>query len=265
MDTLQVIVLSILQGLTEFLPISSSGHLVLVPALGGWPDQGLAFDIAVHFGTLLAVVGYFRHEIAVIARDWSRTLLGGPATVNSTMGWAILFTTLIIGLAGLLLVDLVRDHARNPLLVASTTIGFGLLMGVADRYGSRTRSLDSLGWRDVLVIGLAQVLALVPGTSRSGITITAGMMMGLDRDAAARFSFLMAIPVIALAAAWQFGDASRGSFEPDWPKLLAGVAISCVVALACIHWFLRYLRRFTLMPFVIYRLVLGVILLAVFL
>ena len=264
-DLAQAFWLALLQGITEFLPVSSSGHLVLLPQLLHWPDQGLAFDVAVHVGTLLAVLLYFRQDIRLILGDWMRSLIGGPTTHYSRLAWAIAWATVMVGVAGILLESLINQWLRSPIPVALATIGFAILLGWADRAGKRARNLDDINWRDILAIGAAQVLALIPGTSRSGITITTGLAMGLTREAAARFSFLMAIPVIALAGAWQTRSLLASEAPVAWSVLLFGTLVSGVVAFACIHWFLGYLRHFSMMPFVIYRIVLGIILLVVFL
>ena len=264
MDMVHAFWLAFIQGVTEFLPISSSGHLALVPSVFGWPDQGRAFDVAVHVGTLAAVLIYFRSDIRLILRDWIGSMTSGVSTVYSKLAWSIVFATLLVGIAGVIFEMFYSTMVRNPMSIAIATIVFGILLGAADILGSKQRSIDSITWCDVLVIGAAQVLALIPGTSRSGITISAGLMMGLSRDAAARFSFLMAIPVITLAGAWETMGLARTDDPVNWPVLGFGVLVSAVVALACIHYFLRYLQRFSLMPFVVYRLILGVILLAMF-
>lgn len=268
MDWTQALWLSVIQGLTEFLPVSSSGHLALAPALFNWNDQGLVFDVAVHVGTLIAVLIYFRKDIVLIIGDWLRSLTGGPVTIHSKLAWSIAFATILIGIAGILFEHIVSTALRNPLSIASATIVFGLLLGAADKFGAKQRRMESISWKDVLFIGAAQVLALIPGTSRSGITISAGLMMGLTREAAARFSFLMAIPVLALAGIW----LGKGLFDQadhaqavQWPILVFATAVSAIIALLCIHYFLNYLQRFSLLPFMIYRLILGVILFVVFL
>ncbi|MXZ81866.1 MAG: undecaprenyl-diphosphate phosphatase [Gammaproteobacteria bacterium] len=264
MDWVQVLWLSILQGLTEFLPVSSSGHLALMPSMLDWPDQGLAFDTAVHVGTLIAVLGYFHEDFRLLVREWVGSIRTRTATLHSNMAWCILVATAVIGLAGLLVENVVSTLARDPVSIALATIGFGLLLGAADLWGRRVRGFEEIRIRDMLVIGLVQMLALIPGTSRSGVTLTAGMAMGLTREAAARFSFLMAAPVILIAGGW---EGFRLASEPgpvDWPMLFAAVGLSASVAFLCIRYFLRYLQRFSLMPFVWYRLILGVIILAVF-
>ncbi|NKB62500.1 MAG: undecaprenyl-diphosphate phosphatase [Gammaproteobacteria bacterium] len=264
-DWVQTFWLSILQGLTEFLPISSSGHLILLPSLLGWEDQGLVFDVAVHVGTLIAVVFYFRKEVLLLVTDWARSLLGGPVTVYSRLAWAIGFATVFVGVAGVLFESLIDDVFRNPIPIAIATIVFGIVLGLTDRYGKRVRDIHSVGWRDVCIIGFAQAIALIPGTSRSGITISAGLAVGLTREAAARFSFLLSIPVILLAGGWQGRKLlGQGNNSIDIPLLIFAIMISALFAFICIHYFLRFIDRVGLMPFVIYRLFLGIILILVF-
>ena len=264
MDWYQVIWLSILQGLTEFLPVSSSGHLALTPSMLNWPDQGLAFDTAVQIGTLIAVLGYFHEDFRLLAREWIRSINTRQATFHGNMAWCILFATVLIGLIGFLIEGVVSTLARNPISIAVATIGFGLLLGVADLWGRRTREFREIRILDMLLIGLIQILALIPGTSRSGVTLTAGMAMGLTRKAAARFSFLMAAPVILIAGGWEGYQLISDPNPVDWSKLLVAIGLSASIAFLCIRYFLRYLERFSLMPFVWYRLVLGVIILYLF-
>ena len=179
--------LAVLQGFTEFLPISSSGHLVLVPRIFDWQDQGLAFDVAVHVGTLLAVLVYFRKDIGCILIDWLKSLVGGPVTPYSRLAWSIACATLMVGIAGVLMENIINGWLRAPLPIAIATIFFGLLLWWADYSGAKSREIENICWLDVLAIGAAQVLALIPGTSRSGVTISMGLAMGLTRHAAARF------------------------------------------------------------------------------
>ncbi|MCB1774160.1 MAG: undecaprenyl-diphosphate phosphatase, partial [Gammaproteobacteria bacterium] len=182
MSELQILVLALVQGLTEFLPISSSGHLILSPYLFGFADQGLAFDVAVHLGSLIAVVGYFRHDVLRIALGWFGSLVpGNAATADARLGWAIIVGTLPVVVAGLLLKSLIEGELRAPWVIAATTILFGLLLGWADIRAKRTRDIDQIGIREALLIGASQVLALIPGTSRSGITMTTGLMLGFTR------------------------------------------------------------------------------------
>ena len=266
MDTLQILILSLVQGLTEFLPISSSAHLILVPYLFGYSDQGLAFDVAVHVGTLAAVVGYFRRELAAIVVDVCATLLPGRAlTANARLGWMILLATIPVGLFGLLLKGLVENGLRLPLVIAATSIGFGILLWIFDLKGRRTRDEYSIRWSDALIIGLFQAMALIPGTSRSGSTITAGLMLGLTRKAASRFSFLISIPTIFLSGTLVTFDLVRAETPVEWDSLLLGAALSFITAYLCIHFFLKFIERIGMLPFVLYRFALGAVILFVFL
>lgn len=264
MDIIQIITLALTQGLTEFLPISSSAHLILVPVLTGWEDQGLAFDVAVHMGTLAAVVLYFRQEIAAMAVAWAGSLQGQGLTADARLAWAVLFGTLPAGLAGLLFVGFIEAHLRSPLVIATTTIGFGLLLWWADASGRRQRNEHTITWKDVLIIGIAQALSLIPGTSRSGITITAGLAVGLTRKAAARYSFLLSIPVIILAGGLETLKLIRLPGGTDWTALFLGAVTSALSAYLCIHFFLKLLERIGMLPFVVYRLILGIGLLFLF-
>lgn len=256
-------VLALVQGLTEFLPISSSAHLILVPVLTDWPDQGLAFDVAVHAGTLTAVVLYFRRELARMFVEWFGSFRGN-LTPDARLAWGVLIGTVPVGLAGLLFKDVIETQLRSPMVIAAATIVFGLLLWYADSTAKRRKDEYGLLLCDVLVIGLAQALALIPGTSRSGITITAGLMLGLKREAAARFSFLLSIPVIFLAGALETVEYLGAASIQDVQPLLIGASISAVSAYACIHYFLKLLERIGMLPFVAYRLVLGVVLVFLF-
>lgn len=257
MELIQIIALAILQGLTEFLPISSSAHLILLPQLEGWADQGLAFDVAVHVGTLVAVVWYFRRDLLLMTRDWGRSLATRQLVGESRLAWAVLLGTLPVGLAGLLFKGVIESELRSPLVIAWATVLFALLLWWADARGRGVRSEHAIRWQDVLVIGIAQAVALIPGTSRSGITMTAGLMLGLSRSAAARFSFLLSIPVIVLAGGLHVLELAGGTAAVDWTALLLGSVISGLAAYLCIHVFLKLLERIGMLPFVIYRLLLG--------
>lgn len=263
MDWLQIVVLAVVQGITEFLPISSSANLIMVPRLTDWPDQGLGFDLAVHLGTLTAVVVYFRGELKAMARDWGYSLAQRRQVGDSRVAWAVLWGTVPVGIAGLLMGDEVETTLRDPAVIAATTIGFGLLLWYADRRAG-TRDEHGLTWRDVLIIGCAQAVALVPGTSRSGITMTAGLLLGMSREGAARFSFLLAIPVTALAGGLKMLQLATGPAAVHWGEFLIGAVLSALTAFACIHYFLKWLTRFGMMPYVIYRLVLGTVLVGLF-
>lgn len=265
MDLIQTVVLALMQGITEFLPISSSAHLILVPVIAGWQDQGLAFDVAVHVGTLSAVVAYFRHELLRMAREWTGSVLGRGLTADARLAWAVLWGTIPVGLAGLLFKDFIELHLRSSLVIAVTTILFGVLLGWADIAGRRQRDEHSIRWLDVLIIGVAQAIALIPGTSRSGITITAGLALGLTREASARFSFLLSIPVIVLAGGLETLELATSELPVAWGDIFIGALISGVSAYLCIHFFLKLLNRIGMWPFVLYRLVLGGVLLLLFL
>ncbi|MBA1146153.1 undecaprenyl-diphosphate phosphatase [Ectothiorhodospiraceae bacterium WFHF3C12] len=263
MTLFQIVVLALIQGITEFLPISSSAHLILVPVLTQWPDQGLAFDLAVHAGTLTAVVGYFHRDVGVLTADGLRSLAQRRHVGQSRLAWAVVIGTIPVGLAGLFFDDFIETSLRSAEVIAATTLGFGVLLGIADRRADRsTRTLETLTWRDAVLVGLAQALALIPGTSRSGITMTAGLFANFSRRAAARFSFLLAIPVTALAAGLKLVEAFTEDSPVAWDGFLVGYLLSAVVALAVIHFFLALLERFGFMPYVIYRLGLGAGLLA---
>lgn len=258
MDALQVIVLALVQGLTEFLPISSSAHLILTPILLGYADQGLAFDVSVHLGSLLAVITFFRHELLLMAKDFFGSLgKSGQETENSRMVWMIILATLPIMLFGKLFISEVQHELRSISVIAATTILFGLLLLWADKMGKQVRDEYSTTWRDALFIGLFQVLALIPGTSRSGITITAGIMLGMTREAASRFSFLLSIPTILMSGTLVTMQLIANPTPVNWLALSFGALLSFVSAYLCIHFFLQLIKLISMTPFVIYRLVLG--------
>ena len=262
MSEIQILVLAIVQGLTEFLPISSSGHLILSPYLFGFDDQGLAFDVAVHLGSLSAVLAYFRHDVWQIAVGWLRSLApGASGSGDSRLGWAIIVATLPVVLAGLALKSIVEGDLRAPWVIAATTILFGLLLGWADLRGRRVRDIEDITLRDALIIGMSQVLALIPGTSRSGITMTTGLWLGLNRAAASRFSFLLSIPTILASSALVTRDLLQSEAVVDWYALGLGVVLSGATAYLAISLFLRFIERIGMWPFVIYRLLLGGIIL----
>jgi undecaprenyl-diphosphatase len=262
----QAVLLAVIQGLTEFLPISSSAHLALAPWLLGWKDQGLAFDIALHFGTLLGVLIYF-------AKDWVRMMqmafgLGQEAAGEEAMPrhllWMLAVSTVPVGIAGLLLKDAAETVFRTPWVIGTMLIAVGLLMGWAERTARFRRQVSDITWADALAIGAAQALAVVPGTSRSGITLVAGLWRGLDRASAARFSFLLGTPAIAAAAADAFLDLYRAGGIPAGERAVffTSMAVSALTGCAVIGWFLRFLRHRTLQFFVAYRVVFGILILA---
>ena len=264
MDYLHAVFLALLQGLTEFLPISSSAHLILLPRLLGWVDQGLAFDVAVHIGTLTAVVAYFRHDVNRLLLAWIKSCATRQLDADATLAWLVVLSTLPVVVAGLLFHDFIETSLRSPLVIAAATIGFGVLLGVADWRGKKMRSENSLTVMDALWIGLAQALALIPGTSRSGITMTTALALGLTRSAAARFSFLMSVPVIMMAGGYESLKLIEQAEPVAWGPLLLGTLVSAASAYLSIHFFMQLIEKVGMLPFVIYRLLLGVFLLLLF-
>jgi undecaprenyl-diphosphatase len=259
LDFFQVTILAVLQGATEFLPVSSSGHLILPSLLFAWHDQGLTFDVAVHVGTLFAVLIYFRDELQRLVFALILSVFQRKNSEDSKLAWMLLAATIPAGLSGLLLASQVEEYSRSLILIGVTSIGFGLLLFVSDRFGSKQRTLADMNWKTALLIGFSQALALIPGTSRSGVTMTAALFCNLDRAAAARFSFLLAIPIITasgLLRGIQLLQADTESVE--WFVLLYAIFISAVVAYLCIRYFLQLIERFGFLPFVIYRVLLGI-------
>lgn len=265
MSWLQIFVLAVVQGLTEFLPISSSGHLILVPALLGWSDQGLAFDIAVHFGSLVAVIMYFRVDIAGLIHGARDIVSGRADSTQARMAWCIGIGTIPAALAGILLVGWIAANVRSPLVVMTTLSVYGVLMALADRLAPRNRHFSEIRLRDALIIGVAQALALVPGTSRSGVTITAARLLGIRRQDAARFSFLLAAPVILIATIYEVVKLVTGEVDVAWDNLAVAALVSGVVAYLSIGFFMRFVSALGLLPFAVYRLILaGVILYVIY-
>jgi undecaprenyl-diphosphatase len=256
-------VLAIVQGLTEFLPISSSGHLVLVPYLVEWTDQGLAFDVAVHFGSLIAVCAFFREDIMGLLRGGVRILGGDLSSPQSYMALAIALGTIPAAVAGLAFASWIEDNLRDPSIIVYTLAGYGILMALADRYAKRDKGMADVRIRDAVIIGLAQALALVPGTSRSGVTITAGRLLGFERQDAARFSFLLSAPVILLATVYKGGQLILGDTSVPWGELALGAVVSAIVAYISIEFFMRFVSRIGLAPFAVYRLALAALILYV--
>jgi undecaprenyl-diphosphatase len=267
MPLIEAIVLGIVQGLTEFLPVSSTAHLAVIPWLLGWKDPGLAFDIALHVGTLAAVLLYF-------FRDWVQVLAQGfgmnaghdsALKKNRNLLWLMVVGTIPAGIAGLLFQHKAETTLRSPYIIAGTAIGFGLLMWYADYTGRRQKDIGHISWGDAISVGVAQALAVVPGVSRSGITMTAGLFSGLDRPTAARFSFLLSTPVIAAAAAKDFWDLwkHQGGIAPDMRSaFLVGIAVSAITGCLVIGFFMNYLRERSLSFFVFYRVIFGIIVVA---
>ncbi|MCW8964692.1 MAG: undecaprenyl-diphosphate phosphatase [Gammaproteobacteria bacterium] len=264
MEWLHIIVLSLVQGITEFLPISSSAHLILTPHLFDWPDQGLAFDVAVHVGTLIAVITYFRVELRQMLMACVGNGPEGCHQRDARLSGLVTVATLPAMLVGLVFHDFIANDLRNPLVIASTTIGFGLLLLAANRERADARDEYGLTYALAIIIGLTQVLAFIPGTSRSGITMTAAVMLGMRRESAARFSFLLSIPIILAGGVYKSLLLVQSDQAVAWGSLFLGVALSAISAFACIYWFLQFIQKFSFTPFVIYRLLLGAVLLVIF-
>jgi undecaprenyl-diphosphatase len=263
LDLLQAVFLALIQGITEFLPISSSGHLVLPSILLGWPDQGLAFDTSVHLGSLTAVVIYFRSDIRSFARAGYEHLVKRRPSSESRFAGHLLIASLPIIPVGYYSRFLIEANLRSIEVITAATIFFALALWLADRFRRDTDTELTAG--KALFIGIAQCLALIPGTSRSGVTITMALLLGHSRHQAARISFLIAIPAIAGAGTLKLWDLSQMSFAPDWTALATGVIVSAIAAYSCITLFLGFIERIGMLPFVIYRLLLGAVLLAIIL
>jgi undecaprenyl-diphosphatase len=262
---LEAIVLGIVQGLTEFLPISSTAHLRIVPAFAGWPDPGAAFTAVTQLGTMAAVLLYFREDLLRISRAWLRSLRD-PALrrqLDARIGWYIVLGTVPIGIFGVLFKDQIETGARDLYLIGTTLIVLGLVLFVAEKVGKRDRTIEQIRTRDGFVIGLAQALALIPGVSRSGATITAGLFMGLDRTAAARFSFLLSIPAVVLSGLLELGSILSGEEGESASAfgLIVATFLAFLTGYASIAFLLRYLTSHSTNIFVAYRVVLGVLVL----
>jgi undecaprenyl-diphosphatase len=258
---LEAIVLGIVQGLTEFLPISSSAHQRIVPAVMGWEDPGAAFTAVTQLGTEAAVLVFFRRDLLAVADGWTRSLRNPEfrSTPEARMGWFLIVATIPIAILGLAFEDQIETGARNLWLIGTVLIVFGLILGLADRVGAHERGTDDLSMRDGILIGLAQSMSLVPGVSRSGATMTAGLLLGLKRADAARFSFLLAVPAVVASGLFQLVgiiSGEEGEGEP-FAYVAIATAISFVVGFAAIAWFLRYLANHSVAIFVAYRVLLG--------
>ena len=261
MDYLQIVVLALIQGVTEFLPVSSSAHLILPVHLLGWPDQGLPFDIAVHVGTLFAVLFYFRDDLKRFIDASVDIWMYRRSNEHADLLGKLALATIPIMIVGYVLKPTIETELRSLSVIALATIGFGLLLGIADRGSNKRTELAGLRYREALFIGVMQVLALIPGTSRSGITITAALLLGLNRIHAARFSFLLSIPAIGGAGILAIRDVAETNFDTNWFDFALGIGVSGVTAYFCITVFLHLINRTGLMPYVIYRVVLGIFLL----
>lgn len=263
MDLIQLVILAVVQALTEFLPVSSSGHLGLAGFFLGWEYQGVLIDLMLHFGTLIAVLVYFRRDLYELAQAGLAIRPGRELDPTQRLCLGILLATVPAGLVGLTL-GTDAAYLRHPLLIASTLIVFGIILGLADRGRRERRGLSEIGLRDALIIGAAQALALVPGVSRSGICITAGLLLGLKRDTAARFAFLLAVPITAAASLLGGVQALQDGHDLRPIHFMLGIGVSALVGMACIHILLGVLRRFGTTPFVAYRLVLGLLVIGLY-
>jgi undecaprenyl-diphosphatase len=260
MDIIQAIVFGAVQGLTEFLPISSTAHLILLPWFMGWNDPGLAFDVALHLGTLVALLIYFRSEWIALTRSSVDLLRGKTSDPNARMVWFIIIATIPGALAGLFFEDVIESALRSPVVISFTLIALALVLVVAEKKGRMQNSLDDISWIDAVTVGLAQAVALIPGVSRSGVTITAALFRGMKRDAAARFSFFLSTPIIAGAVGKELLDiASLGLTADQIIPLIAGIVSAGIVGYASIAFLLRYLQTHNTFLFVYYRIALGIV------
>ena len=264
MDILSTIVLALIQGFTEFLPISSSAHLILLPKVFLWSDQGLLFDIVVHLGTLSALIYYYQTNVKELAFDLYGSIIGKKTFSETILVWGILLGTIPVGLVGLFFKDFIEFNLRSFQVIAYTTLIFGVLLGVADRLNrQRRKPREVINLMDIIFIGSMQALALIPGVSRSGITITAGLLIGLSLKFATRFAFLLAIPITLLLVMVLLIDVYDGGQPIYWEHLLIGFVVSMFSAYLTIYFFIKLLNTIGLMPFVIYRITLGGLLLVI--
>ena len=259
----EAIILGIVQGLTEFLPISSTAHVLIVSQIFGWQDPGAAFSAVTQIGTEIAVLVYFRNDIARIISNWFRSLRDASLRTNldARMGWYIIIGTIPISLLGLIFSDQIETAARNLWLVAIMLIVFGVVLGVADALGSRKHDLTELNRRDGLLFGIGQAFALIPGVSRSGATISTGLALGYTRESAARYAFLLAIPAVLASGFYELTKIGKDTNAAWGPTLLATV-IAFFVGIAVISWLLKYVTTHTYKPFVLYRIILGFVVMA---
>lgn len=271
MELISAAILGIIQGLTEFLPISSSAHLILVPWFIGWEAQGIAFDVSLHVGTAISVLAFFWKDWIRLARETINGLKEGRPLGNSDrkLAWFLVVATIPAAIAGLLFEDSIENRWRSPLVTVFTLVVFAILLYIADKKGKKNRSIRSFKWADSIWIGLSQAVALIPGVSRSGITMTTALLRNCDRTSAARFSFLLSTPVIVGAGLLEGFKLIRsmlnpveGMVEEQWTVLLTGVVFAAVTGFLCIRYFLRYIRKGSFTPFVLYRIILAGIVLS---
>jgi len=258
-DFLQALFLGTLQGLTEFLPISSSAHLRIFPELFGWGDPGAAFTAVIQIGTELAVLVYFRKDIWQIAKTWTLSIFKAEyrGHLDARMGWFVIIGSLPIVVLGVFLKETIESHFRNLWLIATMLIVMGLVLGLADRIGGNEKRIKQMNIRDAVLMGAAQAAALVPGVSRSGATLSMGRFLGYERAAVTRFAFLLAIPAVVGAGIFELKEIPHGDNMYGWGPTLLATVVSFVVGYAAIAWLLRYVSHHTLTPFVVYRVLLG--------
>jgi len=261
LDFLQAVVLGLIQGLTEFLPISSSAHLRILPEWFGWGDPGAAFTAVIQIGTELAVLLYFRHDIWRIGTTWFKSIYRPEfrGHIDARMGWYVIIGSVPIVVLGVLLKDVIERDFRNLWIIATTLIVMGLVLGVADRLGKQDRDLKQVGMKHAVLLGVAQSLALIPGVSRSGATISMGLFLGLKREAATRFAFLLAIPAVVGAGLFELKDVPNGDNNYGWGPTIVATIVSFLVGYVAIAWLLKYISTHSYTPFVIYRVSLGVL------
>ena len=264
MDILQALILAVLQGITEFLPVSSSAHLIIVPLLTEWQDQGLAYDVALNSATLLAVIIYFRSDIREMISGLIRAMIEKTLEGNheARLALLIIFATIPVGLSGLFAHDIVATNLRTLEVIGISSIVWGVVLFIADRRPGK-ETVREIGLRHAIIVGLAQAIAIIPGTSRSGITITAGLFSGLNRVAAARFSFLLAIVVGILAGGHEAVGMVENASTTPWLAVIIGFVVAFIAAYLTIHYFLKFISHASMAPFVAYRVLLGVVLIGI--
>jgi undecaprenyl-diphosphatase len=262
-DLLKAVILGTIQGLTEFLPISSSAHLRIFPEFFGWEDPGAAFTAVIQIGTELAVLIFFRKDIWRIASMWLKSLVKPEyrGHLDARMGWYIIIGSLPIVVLGILLKDVIERDFRNLWIIGTTLIVLGLVLGIADRVSSDDKQIRQITLRDAVLMGGAQALALIPGVSRSGATISMGRFLGYEREAATRYAFLLAIPAVVGAGLFELKEIPDGENAYGWGPTVVATVVSFVVGYAAIAWLLRYVTTRSYLPFVIYRICLGTLVL----
>jgi undecaprenyl-diphosphatase len=263
MGLLRAIVLGIVQGVTEFLPVSSTAHLRIVPELLGWPDAGAAYTAMIQLGTVAAVIVYFRSDLLRLARAWFKAIVAGSpfATLDARLAWFVLVGTLPVGVLGLLLKQSIETSLRSLYVIAAAMIGLALVLLLAERIAVHRRALSEMTWSDAMVIGLCQAVALVPGASRSGTTLTGALALGFRREDAARYSFLLSVPATAAAGLFEMRHLIRSGEPFTGMDVVVGTVVAFVSGLLAIAWLLRFLRTRSTLVFVVYRVLLGALLL----